>query len=236
MFKLLDYLSRQLKPLRITERELCPSSALSEWLGFDMGTRCIPLTPAAYGELIKLFKPFGKDYIAEGYLLPDTVRIISCRLVLLTLEGQETHEVLYDVRTNTYGIAIGDGFKPLEGLVPYTCPPTGLMVAVGTVVDLGTRAKLAIYLPNDLYVKWARAVISNNIEGALDVVKVMRAVVAGYEKTVEALRSQLVSAFADQATTIEGIFQQYFRPLETAERVLKTERERGGGRPQPAPP
>jgi hypothetical protein len=68
------------------------------------------------------------------------------------------------------------------------------------------------------------------------VVKVVRAVISGYEKTVEALRSQLVGAFADQATTIESIFQQYFRPLETAERVLRSERERGGGRPQPAPP
>jgi len=236
MYKLLDYLSRQVKSLRINERELCPSSPWSEWLGFDIGTKCIPLTPASYGELIKLFKPFGKDYIAEGYLLPDTVRIISCRVILLTLEGQETHEVLYDVRTNTYGIAIGDGFKPLEGLLPYSCPASGIIVGIGTVVDLQTRAKMVVYLPNDLYVKWARAVISNNVEGAMEVVKVLKSVVAGYEKTVEALRSQLVSAFADQATTVESIFQQYFRPLEAAEKALVKEKERGPGRPAPAPP
>jgi len=227
-YKILDLVTRRLRTLSLRPSEVCVSSVgeWAEWLGLDIKRNCVPLTPSSYSNLIRLFQPMGDFMLATGYVLPDTIRIVACRLALIEPTGEiSNYEVLYDTRTNYFGVQHDNAFLEIENLTE--CGPQ-TQVMVGTLVKTADgKARVIGYMPTQIYARWARAVLTANFEESLVLVKEIKRIIESYEAAINELRSRLATSIADAGTLITEIVEQYLRPYSAIAKAVQKEEKQG---------
>jgi len=159
---LADKLTGKMCKVKAKPDSLCvscgASEELSEWLGIGK-QKCYPITPERYSKVIQLFKPRWGALGAEGYVLPDTVRIVDSILMVFSPKGAGSNELLYDIREGYVGIVHDNTFYRVEIVGNPTCVDTtprfcylvGAVVLDKTknvvrVVQIMTEAEYAAYL------------------------------------------------------------------------------------------
>ncbi len=224
--KILDRVTGRILTGYIQPDKLCLVPQWAVWLGLSQGGRCYPLTPERYATLLRLAKPMDKTLMVAGYVLPDTVRIVSKQLIVYHAAGADFYEVLYDIRLGVEGITVIDQFHEIryspndfqcrDGVLVPICTAYGAFVKLeGTNV----LKFVPVWIEAE-YREYVRALMTKNKD-----IGPWEAVVARlyvYENTINRLLEE-IAKLGDKrlAEYVASVAATYRRMLETVKEEKK---------------
>ena len=221
--KIIDRMSGKTLDAEVDTEKFCLSNVWATVFG--MPTKCYPMTPDRFAQVMRLVKPgFGSVYV-EALTLPDTIRFFVADLVIISPRGVDITELFYDLRIGEVGITYGNVFMPLRinwenaKCLDRTCVIFGALVRDDNVL----RHAPIIYEKE--YLEWLRAMLAKRPAETWEVVMQRLQI---YESTLNRLLEEL-SKLADRSAyelAISVINQA--RNLMSQIQAL-TQQPRGGG-------
>lgn len=205
---------------RLDHDKWCIGREIEYWLGFQ--SKCYPMTPSRYATALRILKPVMGSLFGVGYILPDTIRLISRTVVVFHPSGAEIEEILYDVRLDAEGLVVGDTFYPVQWAEnALTCKDTGfstICVTFGALVRVGDRLKHVPLYTEAEYREYIRALATKSKDA-----KPWETILAKlfvYENFINQLIEE-ISKFGEMrlAEYVSSLSAQFRRILEATENV-----------------
>lgn len=184
--KIIDKLSARTYDVVADTDRICLGSQLSYMLG--MQTKCYPMTADRFATIMRHLRPgFGAVY-AEAYVLPDTIRLVVSELVLISPGGVDIIELLYDLRTGSYGVVQHGAYLPLKFSWEHMRCGSHVCVLFGVLIKEADMLRHVPIIFEREYVEWLRAVTGKRTSESWDVI---RARLEVYESTLNHLLQEL---------------------------------------------